>query len=69
MTFGDLLFPLNSEPIFYPFKTIGYTRKNEVCNIFASRRHFGPKMCLPKPIGNQTPATSALTSFVTTAGI
>ena len=28
---------------------------------------FSLEMCLPKPIGNQTPATSALTSFVTMA--
>ena len=28
---------------------------------------FTLEMCLPKPIGNQTPATSALTSFVTMA--
>ena len=62
-----LLLPLHSGPIFYTCKTTGYAHKNEVCNFFASRRHFGPKMCLPKPIGNQTPATSALTSFVTMA--
>ena len=28
---------------------------------------FALEMCLSKPIGNQTPATSALTSFVTMA--
>ena len=61
------LFPLNSRAIFYPGKTAGYARKNDVCNHFAKIDYLDIKICLAKLIKNQTSTTSTLTSFVTEA--
>ena len=36
-------FPLNNRAVFFPCKTVGYAHINEVCNFFASRRHFGSR--------------------------
>ena len=64
---GVFLLPLNSRAIFYPGKTAGYARKNDVCNHFAKIDYLDIKICLAKPIKNQTSTTSTLTSFVTEA--
>ena len=37
------LLPLNNRAVFFPCKTVGYAHINEVCNFFASRRHFGSR--------------------------